>query len=1172
MTNLRTVWILALHEMRTHRRLVRTYIFILVSLFICTLYFWGVTLSHMRGASQVPMLGVISPRYILALLGGSFIALFCTGILLLTFDQLNRDNNCRVHEVVSSKPTSNFELFTGRLLGVSITMAIPMVCFLFAIVIFGLIAETFSFKIGEPVELWSVFSFICLDVAPNFLFFGSLAVLFSLLLKSRLLAILLTMCCIVSLFWLCSRLPLDISKPLQTVSGNVLFPSELTPTILTPTIFLNRLALLLMAIGLLYWSSCIYERITPTPAMNFAIGTGSFCLGLGVIVTMFGIQSLEQGRINKWIEIHDQHFVPSAFPDVREISGHIDIKPGRSIELNLTLDVSVSKSHDSEFILFSLNPGLRISHLAVANEEVMDPDFRHGLLKIPSVLFTSDRTELKIFAKGRPDTRFAYLDSKHTLSEIVGLDNRQLRQLGTENSIFRSEFVALLPGIKWYPTAGTATNEDDWERRQKDFFKLNIEVSVPRDWTVAGPARREPTAGTNGSTFRFRQSSPIPEIALVGSKFESASIEVEGILFEVLYSKKHRNTYERFAVAADEIRNRLRQLVYGRRINGYRFPINSATLVAVPSTLRVFGGGIGMDTAMCPPGIVMIRESTLPTLPIQTFIDHDLFNRFNEDDQDEERHWWMIEALAMYLQHPMFESNLQLGFFRHQFGEQTSATREGALGLNILWEHLIVQTTDRFARVDFDFHLALDRKFVNLASVDLRHIFREYSVTHFSNVSDRTFEKQHAKLNASDVWDRAEQVSLYDVNDGIPSALTLRAMRLRGKQLAEYFDDTLQWSTLRNIVLEGLSRFRGENFVFEGLAKVFAAHDVNLLDVSGDLLTTTGLPGFSVSNPSSQRLETDDQPKFETVFVIQNKEPRSGPVKLAGTYQRAEDDWGGMFDRISFPSILVGRNQTLRVVVESPLPVETIWIKPYLSLNRTELRLNVPLSEKFQEIEGVNRWNVSIKSIDEIELPQVSSSSITVDDLDPGFSAVQQQSTSIVDSQLVDFFRGLLGKTEISLDEGLPIYRLSSRSNTKTWHRWTDPTAFGDYRRTFALSEAGDGSAVVKFNSKLPTVGMWRLEFFLPEGHFVETSVQRRGHGATFQSHSVGPINLEIHTDSAVIDHTFDAPNARSGWNTIGSYQLTDEKVDVLVSNKTDRTNTYVYADAIRWTPVENEE
>ena len=1171
--NTNIVWCIARHEMRIHRRLLRTHVFIWAALFICMLYFWGVSLSHMRGASEIPMLGVISPRYILALLGGSFIALFCTGILLLTFDQLNRDENCRIHEVVNSKPISSFELFTGRLCGVAITMAIPMVFFLFAIVLFGLIAETFSFQFGEPVEMWSVVSFICLDITPNFLFFGSMAILFSILLKSRLLAILLTLCCLVSLFWLNSRLPLDISKPLQTVSGNVLFPSELIPTFITPEICFNRLALMLMAVGMLFWSSCVYKRTTPAPATNLIVGTGSFCMGLAVISTMFGLQTLEQNRISQWIETHNEHFEPSSFPDVHEIRGHIEIKPGRTLHLNLTLDVSVNTNQSSEFTLFSFNPGFQISYLAVASENVVDHEFRDGLLKIPSRYFDSDRTELEISAKGHPNKRFAYLDSKDTLSKLVGLDNRQLRLLGTENAIFRSEFVALLPGIKWYPTAGTATNEYNWEHRERDFFNLDVEVSVPRDWIVAGPARRKLSDETDGAKYRFQQSNPLPEFALIASKFESASIEVEGILFEILYSKTHRKTFERFASAADLIRDKVDSMIPYISVDDFRYPFDSFALVAVPSTLRVFGGGTWLDTVMCPPGIVMIRETTLPTLPVHTLIDHDIFERFysNDDDREHRLLSLTVDAVADYLQHPMFESNLELGFFRHQFREHSSATLDGANALNIFWERLLINSMYPYASVDFDFYLALDRKFLNLASVDLREIFSNYSVKYFSNESNQIFPLQHATLNAPEVWDMVEKVSLRDADIKVYDALTLRAMRLRAHQLAEYISDMILPLDFDGIVVDAFTRFRGKNFVFTDLVAVFAEHDINLVEMSGDLLTKAGLPGFFVSSPSSQHLENDDQSTFETIFVIQNREPVSGPVKLTGIYQRDEDAWRTPF-RTPFPSMLVGANQTLRVVIESPQPVETLWIEPYLSKNRMDLRLEIPRVPELQNNEDVNRWKVTINSIEEIEPPEILNSSITIDDLDTGFSVPTQQSTSIIKNPLFEFVRKLLDKSEIALDNGLPKYGLSNPPKTKTWHRWTDPTAHGTYRRTFAISEAGDGSAVVKFNTTLPHVGEWMLEYYLPQGHFTEETVQRHGLQRLTNPHSVGTINLEIHTGSTVIDHVFDAPNATTGWNPLGSFELSETLVDVLVSNKTDQANRYVFADAIRWTPVKLED
>ena len=586
--NIKTVWYATLNEMRILQRLLRTHVFIWVAVVISAAYFLVVTLSHMHDGSSIPMLSVISPRYIMSLLSGSFIALFCGGILLLTFDQLKRDEVTRIHEVMSSKPTNDFELLAGRLLGVSITIALPMLLFLFSIMIYGMIADVFAIKFGEPVELWSVVSFVLLDIAPNFVFFGSLVIVLSLLLKSRLLALLLTLCCLFALFWFNGRLSLDVSRPLQTVSGNVLFPSDLIPTLFTPVIVFNRIALLSMGVGFLCWSSCLVARVTPTRSRNLVLGSLSFCFGLLVIGTMFAVQTLEQRRVDEWVEVHDNHFLPDSFPDVHKIRGSIDISPGSLLSINLTIDVSVDGSQDSDFVLFSLNPGYKISHLAIAGENVTDHEFQHGLLKIPRQYFDSNINELEITAAGRPDSRFAYLDSLDTLSQVVGPDVRQLRQLGTENSIFHSKFVVLPPGIKWYPTSGTATNEDAWELRKKDFFTLDITVSVPRNWLVAGPAQRETLDDERQAIYSFKQSSPLPEFALIGSKFESASIEVEGILFEFLYSAVHRKKYERFTEMADHVRKRIKWPLDGVRARGFEYPYGSFTLVEVPSNLRGF--------------------------------------------------------------------------------------------------------------------------------------------------------------------------------------------------------------------------------------------------------------------------------------------------------------------------------------------------------------------------------------------------------------------------------------------------------------------------------------------------------------------------------------------------------------------------------------------------------
>ena len=377
-----------------------------------------------------------------------------------------------------------------------------------------------------------------------------------------------------------------------------------------------------MSIGMLLWASNFVARVVPSRTWNLIVGSLSFCFGLLVIGTLIGAQMLENNRINHWVDVHDEHFDPRAFPDVHEVRGSVAINPRRTLTLNLKLDVTVDIDQDVEFILFSLNPGYDISNLAVAGKQVIDHKFEHGLQKIPQHYFNSDLIELEITAKGLPNIRFAYLDTVDTLAKVVGPDVRQLRQLGTENAIFHSNFVVLTPGIKWYPTSGTATNENAWELRKRDFFTLNIDVSVPQKWLVAGPAKRQVLDDDNQANYRFQQSSPLPEFALVSSKFKSVTIEAEGISFECLYAKKHRRPFEWFSGnPAEQIQEIITGNLNSLKYMGLEYPFGSYALVEVPSTLRVFGGGFEMDTVMHPPGLTMIRESTLPTTRVDMIVE-----------------------------------------------------------------------------------------------------------------------------------------------------------------------------------------------------------------------------------------------------------------------------------------------------------------------------------------------------------------------------------------------------------------------------------------------------------------------------------------------------------------------------------------------------------------------
>lgn len=54
-------------------------------------------------------------------------------------------------------------------------------------------------------------------------------------------------------------------------------------------------------------------------------------------------------------------------------------------------------------------------------------------------------------------------------------------------------------------------------------------------------------------------------------------------------------------------------------------------------------------------------------------------------------------------------------------------------------------------------------------------------------------------------------------------------------------------------------------------------------------------------------------------------------------------------------------------------------------------------------------------------------------------------------------------------------------------------------------------------------------------------------------------------------DEQFDVANATFGWNTVNTFELSSDTVEVLVSDFAGRADVIVYADAIRWTPVDSD-
>lgn len=1131
----------------------------------------------MQMSGLVPMIGVISPRYFTALLGGSFLALFSLGILVLAFDMQSRDENSRIHEVIASKPVGNVTFFLGRLFGIFVVMGIPLVGVTFLFMLYGFISEIFAIPFGEPIEPMSTASLLVLDVLPNFIFFGTLVVLLASFIRPRFVALILSAFSLYGLLWINSRLPLSVSLPLQTVTGNVIFPSELTPTFVTAEIFLNRVALVLMGMGFLYWLSGFYPRNTPSSAKQHMKGAYAFGAGIFLIAGMCGAQFLEHSQIARWKQAHQAYFEPAWFPDVHSIEGSVEIYPQRAISLDLNMSVSVSDQDVGKEVLFSFNPGYRIDTLSIGGRDVEDYQFRHGLLKIPRSHFDAKTVTLTLQAKGRPNPRFAYLDTFERTSKIFGPEVRQLRYLGTENFIFRPEFVALMPGIKWYPIAGTATNDDHWDQRPKDFFTVDLRVSVPRKWVVAGPAQRQVLPEEKRTTFRFRTSNPIPKLALVAARFERYYQSIEGIEFEVLYSRAHRRNFDALALTGQALRKSFTESLEDIKAAGFEYPYSVFSLVEVPASLRVYGGGSRIDTVLGMPGILMMPETTLPTLHLDSF--HEEIDFTWAKSQNLTKTQWMerkLGHLKRYFGIELYAGNHLSQSYRALISDQTSVTGPGAQLLNLILEQVIQLSFLKY-EFSFDFDLAWDPEVLDITFVEPAQIMNISRRGLDNNLRKRRLDLRDArlhKLTTEEVLDAVESIPLvdYDSNSAL-GTINQRALRLRALAISQLLMDAVGTEKLNSIIATLVGRYRGQNFTYDDFIAEAQSHDVNLKLLIKDLVHSPRLPGFILSKVTQHQIETDKEEEFpfQVSFTLTNGETVPGYCLLT-PINRPSKIRNRDFIDFTVP-LYVEANQSIEVVIESRSPMIDIVVEPYLSLNRSALRHRVTSMKDFHfnwyyENQGIIIGKPQIVSIRELktELSE-NDSSIIIDDLDAGFSIVNQ-SDRFNFYPLIHLSRRLAGTSVKEQIRGLPAYQRDDFVVPHdTWERKVDTTAYGKYWKTLAMNRDGRGKTFAKFATSLPTTGEWRLEYFIPSGNFETYSHFLGQHSSSNREFYMGIAIVDVYGATTEINESIDFSAVSSGWHVLGEYEIENTDVEVWVSNPEDLA--LIFADAIRWTPVD---
>ncbi len=1008
----------------------------------------------------------VTARYLLPSLMNDFIAIFSIGFIFLAFDIRARDVQDRIADVIDSLPASNVEIIIGRLAGIFLLLFIPCVVFLAVLAGYESISGLFESRSRLDLPPLWMMSLITWNLIPTLFFYGALVVCLSILLRLRLLTAIFAVGALSGFFWINDYIPVRFQDSLPQFLGSTIVPSDLATDFVSTAVLVNACGALLVSIALILFAANALDRIEPRRRLNATLGIVAVTIASVGYFSLFASTHSAENRKVEWVKTHQQ-YVHDAQPDVRHLEGTVDLQPGNSVSLDVTLTVVKPTENSTGSVVFSLNPKYKISKLVLNGKESTNYSFENGLLKLPPALLLDGSNTLQVQAKGKLDDRFGYLDQARDLQNLA---HKSVRQLGLRNSIFHRDYVALMPGIFWYPISGPAVGRDQIESRPRDVFTTDLKVRVPRKWQVAMVGKRIEEADQNQNTYRFRSGAPVPEIALLAAYFDQRSITIEGVDFEVLFNRKHLQNFASLTLIQEHIQEWVSARLKDARAASLEYPYQTFYIVEVPSNLRIYGGGWRMDSVLQLPGMMLIRETSFPTEPFNKVVDSArIYGGSGEEEQDN----YVFEAFLKYFYDDMQGSSPFAGFARNFVSHQLSATKQGATVLQYLVDQLSNQLITPYESGSL-FSLAEYGTLIPSLS-NLGFVYR--LETHYSNRA-KNWRERIAKLPST--WEVMERVPLFDLDFNTHPIRSYRVLLTKGYVLAESMIAHFGPENIGAFLKKLQTDFHGRAFTVEDFIKVADEVGLDFNDWVLPWLEDTNLPGFQVEPASVSKIESTEfsDIEYQTTFILYNAEPIPGFMRVAWSDDENTISSWVYDDSIISDPIYVSGHAAKQISIRSANPITWIWIEPSLAHNRSAFEVFIPEYDVSTLTESS-----PLPFVSEVAWQSSDAETVIVDDLDPEFSIVTQTDEPV--NYIIEQVDSPAPLTTDEYDQGLRVARWL---NFGEWTRMYDSSSYGRYRRSYAYVMRGDGSSAARFEAQLPREGRWKLEFHVPKSVFEESS------------------------------------------------------------------------------------
>jgi len=966
--NFTNIAIFAKAERKLTLRLKRFWLFIFGAYFVALGLLFFKFVVHAFASSVSASASLLSPRFNVVDSGLYYLLIFLIGVIFLAFDVRARDERERMIDVLDAKRYSNLDLVFGRFLGLLTVCWVPVA--LLALVMQGLgwLLPQTGLPYGGTIEPVSLFSYPVFIALPAMAFITALIMLIALLVKLRVAAVVVSGACLFGLYAVSvGQLPYAWSSAFDMLGFfHINLASDWVPSVaLDSAGWLQRVAMLVLTLGLLVIAGAVHPRLDAnTRKGQFIAGAIILILGGSAITSVGVLREQPMAQLASWRAAHDA-VAQQPVPDVLNMSGDVTLSPEKA-SFSAQLQLSLRNPHNSPLAqgIFSLNPGFTIQSVqqvyvgtesaskesvstesasresASTGSDNLDFSFTDGLLTIQFAqpLAANATTQIALSFDGAPNVAFGYLDSPVTPWQNSGSES-SVAILGFDNAIYDPRYVALMPGIHWLPRAGSDTRQH--QPGASDYFTLQLNVTTPSDWLVAGPGLRSSiNANTDQAVFAFAPAVPVTHAALLAAPFTRYHQQISGIEFEVLMHPQHQQSIELMAAASDQISAFIEDKLSLASDAGLTYPFKAFTLVEVPNTLRSYEGGWQTPTALAQPGMVLMKESGLPTARF----DFDATTEFGQGwpmmDEENGAAIVMLHRLVEFFRSDYTGGNVFTGIADGFFSQQTSAVGDGALALDYTLKQL---TT-----------MVLSEQQSYFAPKKALKVMESVANSTLNNSSNRG-EALSQRINAlfsddAEVWNKLLQTPLAQLQPWQDPALTVDMLALKSGALADVIYHILGPQKSGLLIASILEQHRGSTYTKQDVIAAGAALDPEFPSIIEDWIDGTGLANFSSDNVQVYQLigSNSGDNRFQLKLNIANDDAVTGFLKVAwvtgdstgekSNNQRKQED-NGELARTRSKIIRVQGHSAVEVgFVLSQQPTE-VYIEPFLSQNRDELQV-----------------------------------------------------------------------------------------------------------------------------------------------------------------------------------------------------------------------------------------